>query len=89
MRGLIRSLHGSFGFEPRGVLLMETLLNMSGYRDEAVPAMQRRMADAMERIPGVLSVGLTNSPPLYNPSWEGMDIYADGTADRRPSNAIA
>jgi hypothetical protein len=40
VRGLMRSLHGNFGFEPQHAVLVETDLNMAGYRGEAVEAMQ-------------------------------------------------
>jgi predicted permease len=89
VRGLIRSVHSNFGFEPRSAMLMETVLNMAGYHDDAVPAMQKRMIDAMERIPGVASVGLTVSPPLYNAAWGGVNIFTDETTDLRASNAVA
>jgi hypothetical protein len=42
VRGLVRSLHGNFGFEPRNAMLVNTVLDMAGYRGDAVPAMQRR-----------------------------------------------
>jgi len=64
MRGLVRSLHGNFGFEPRNAVLVNTVLSMAGYSGDRVPVMQRRMIDALETIPGVESVGLVNYPPL-------------------------
>ncbi len=89
VRGLVRSLHSNFGFEPRGVILMETVLNMAGYRGDAVLTMQRRMIDAMAKIPGVRSVGLTASPPLSNPAWSRLNVFTDETTDLRTSNAAA
>ena len=53
VRGLLRSLRSNFGFEPRNVMMVETDLNMAGYSGDKVPAMQKRMIDAMETIPGV------------------------------------
>ncbi len=64
VRGLERSLHGNVGFEPHNAMLANTVLEMAGYREGSVPAMQRRMIDAMETIPGVKSVALTSAPPL-------------------------
>src|SRR5438046_3622434 len=64
VHGLVRSLHSSFGFEPRNAMLVNTVLSMAGYSGEKVPAMQRRMIDALETIPGVTSVGLVSWPPL-------------------------
>src|SRR5208282_5520753 len=64
VRGLMRSLDSNFGFEPRHAMLLDTDLAMAGYRGDAVTAMQKRMIGAMETIPGVMSVGLIDLPPL-------------------------
>ena len=64
VRGLVRSLHSNFGFEPRNAMLVDTDLSMAGYSGDKVPAMQKRMIDALEAIPGVKSVGLVDRPPL-------------------------
>jgi hypothetical protein len=42
VRGLVRSLHSNFGFEPLNSMLAQNDLSMAGYRGDAVPAMQRR-----------------------------------------------
>ena len=62
VRGLMRSLHSNFGFEPQNAMLVETSLSMAGYSGDRVPAMQKRMIDALETIPGVKAVGLVDSP---------------------------
>src|SRR5205807_9791987 len=64
VRGLVRSLHSNFGFEPQKATLVTTDLNMAGYRGDAVPPMRRRMVDALATIPGVEAVGLIELPPL-------------------------
>jgi len=51
--------------------------------------MQRRMIDAMEKIPGVTSVGLISWPPLVNGGWIDSAVFTDETTDLRPSNAVA
>jgi predicted permease len=89
VRGLERSLHGNFGFEPRNVTLVDTDLHMAGYLGAKVPEMQRRMLDAIETIPGVTSVGFINTMPLVSGGFNGSLIFADETADLRPSNASA
>ena len=89
VRGLVRSLHASFGFEPRHAMLINTDLTMAGYRGDAVPGMQKRMIDAMETIPGVKSVGLVGQ---YPPLWAGLNnqiVFADQTTDLRAANAAA
>ena len=47
VRGLVRSLHSNFGFEPQNTMLVDTDLSMAGYSGDRVPAMQKRMIDAM------------------------------------------
>src|SRR5271169_3013638 len=89
VRGLIRSMQSNFGFEPRNAMLVDTDLTTAGYSGERVPAMQRRMIDAIQAIPGVDSVGSVNYPPLEPPgSWQGI-VYTDTTEDPSPSNAAA
>jgi predicted permease len=87
-RGLERSLHGRFGFEPHQAMLANTTLAMAGYQGDAVPEMQKRMLDAMKTIPGVQSVALTNVPPL-DQAVSTVGVYHDETADLRPSNSAA
>ncbi len=88
VRGLIRSLHGNFGFEPQNVLLMHTVLDMAGYRGDAVPPMQKRMIDSMQTIPGVDAVGLAVWAPLVDRTDESH-VFSDNASDLRPSNAAA
>ncbi|MGD0226763.1 MAG: ABC transporter permease [Terriglobia bacterium] len=89
VRGLARSLHSNFGFEPQNAMLVDTDLSMAGYRDDGVPAMQRRMIDAVETIPGVKSVGLVGQYPPTALVWNISIVFTDETADLRPSNAAA
>ena len=89
VRGLMRSMHSNFGFEPRNVMLVDTDLKTAGYSGDSVPAMQRRMIDALRAIPGVDSVGSVNYPPLdIGGPWQGL-VYTDKTQDLTPSNAAA
>jgi predicted permease len=88
VRGLVRSLHSNFGFEPQNAMLVGTDLNMAGYKGDAVLPMQKRMIDAMATIPGVKAVGLTDLPPL---TFDGhhVGIFTDQTTDLKPANAVA
>jgi len=88
VRGLERSLYGSYGFQPRNAMIAQTNLHMAGYANDQMPAMQRRMLDAVAGIPGVSAVGYTDILPL---SLGGADNYAysDSTTDFRPTNAAA
>jgi predicted permease len=90
VRGLLRSLHGNFGFEPRNVMLVSNNLAMAGYSGDQVPAMQKRMIAAIETIPGVASVGLVNNyPPLVYTAAFRARVFRETTADLKPSNAAA
>jgi predicted permease len=88
VRGLMRSLHSNFGFEPRNAMLVNTVLSMAGYTADTAPLMQRRMLDALEIIPGVESVGLVNYPPLST-AVEASKVFNDKATDLSPSKAAA
>ncbi len=89
VRGLMRSMHSNFGFEPRNTMLVDTDLKAAGYTGERILAMQRRMIEAIQAIPGVDSVGSVQYPPLEIPgSWQSP-VYTDATEDLTPSNAAA
>ena len=86
VRGMIRSTHSRFGFDPSNALLVD--VTMAGYVTDTAPAMQKRMLDAVGAIPGVESVGYIDQPPL----WAGlntMTIFTDATTDLRPATAAA
>jgi predicted permease len=86
VRGLVRALHSNFGFEPRNSLLAGADLKMAGYSGDRVPIMQKRMIDALEAIPGVESVGLTDALLLNDSNT--TSVYRDSTTDLRPPNAL-
>ncbi len=88
VRGLARSLHSNYGFQPQNVLLADSDLHMAGYTEEREVEMQRRMLDAVSAIPGVTTVGYTSDLPL---SLGGSDsyVYTDSTTDFRPTNFAA
>ena len=87
VRGLIRSLHSDFGFEPDGVILTDTDLDMAGYSGDTTPVVQKRMIQALQTIPGVTSVGLSNCPPLAHCGASRASVFKDETAAFRPSDA--
>ncbi len=88
VRGLMRSLHSSYGFQPQNALLVQSDLRMAGYPKERTPQMQQRMMDAVAAIPGVTAVGYASNIPL---SLGGGDsfVYTDTTTDFRPTNYAA
>ena len=88
VRGLVRSLNSSYGFQPQNAVVVESDLHMVGYTDEQAPQMQRRMMDAAAAIPGVTNVGYVNQVPL---GMGGGDsgVYPDSATDYRPTNSVA
>lgn len=86
VRGLVRSLHSDFGFDPQNAMLLETDLNMAGYSRDQVPAMQKRMIDTLQTLRGVRSVGVVDRPPLYYGANDAYVFY-DKSTDLRPANA--
>jgi predicted permease len=88
VRGMVRSLHSSFGFDVQNSLLADTDLSMAGYTGDKVAPMQRRMFDAVAAIPGVSAVGLSSTVPLGDSPGD-TNVFAGNTSDLRPSNAVA
>jgi predicted permease len=88
VRGLMRSLHSNFGFEPNHAILADTDLSMANYQGDSVRQMQRRMVDALQTIPGVQSVGIIDGAPLVSGAQRGSHIFTDASTDLRPSNAV-
>jgi predicted permease len=90
VRGLVRSLHSDFGFEPHNAMLVDTNLMMAGYSGDQITAMQKRMIEAMKSIPGVSAAGLVNGyPPLIFAASSQEDVFKDETTDLRQSNVAA
>jgi predicted permease len=88
VRGLTRSMHSNFGFVPQKVMLAGTELHMSGYTEERMQQMQRRMLDAAAAIPGTTAVGYVDHLPLGLAGGDTF-VYADSTTDYRPTNLVA
>ncbi len=88
VRGLARSLHSNYGFQPQGAMLVHTDLHMGGYDGDQRPQMERRMLDAAAAIPGVTAVGYADRLAL---SIGGNDssVYSDTATDYRPTNSVA
>jgi predicted permease len=88
VRGLVRSLRGNFGFEPRNTMLAGVNLGTAGYSGDQIPAMQRRMIDAMKTIHGVETVGLVNGyPPLVYTAGTKVSVFKEDASDLKPASA--
>src|SRR6266576_2478084 len=87
VRGLAHALHSNFGFQTQNSVLVGADLSMAGYSGDRLPAMQKRMIDAIAAIPAVESVGLADDLLLNDSSTS--NIFDDRTTDLRPSNPAA
>jgi predicted permease len=87
-RGMIRSLHTSYGFDPNGALLASFDLQMSGHTAHESVVFQRRALDEIAAKPGVTAVGSADKVPL-SLSNADTNVYREGTSDFRQSNAVA
>jgi predicted permease len=87
LRGMLRSLHASFGFNPEGVTLLDTDAAMAGYSDEQTVALQMRIIEQARQIPGVFSAGIINAVPLGVSSSDSY-VYRPDTTDFRDSNSV-
>ncbi|MGP8253553.1 MAG: ADOP family duplicated permease [Terracidiphilus sp.] len=88
VRGLARSTHSNFGFEPKNALLAGSNLGMAGYTGDRIPAMERRMIESLQALPGVKSVGLISQIPLGG-GGATEDVFTEQTTDLRTANAAA
>ncbi|MBN9617455.1 MAG: ABC transporter substrate-binding protein [Acidobacteriales bacterium 59-55] len=88
VRGMVRSLKSNFGFVPQNTMQVNTDLNMAGYSGDQVPMMQKRILDAVQRIPGVTAAGYASRIPL-NLGWSETAVFSDSTTDYKMSNKAA
>jgi predicted permease len=88
VRGLVKSLHSNFGFEPQHALLVECDLHMAGYSDQQSAEMEKKMLEAIRAIPGVSAAGYTSALPLSLGSGDSY-VYTDTTTNYRPTNYVA
>jgi predicted permease len=86
VRGLMRSMHGDYGFKAENSMLIDTELSMAGYSGDHVAPMQKRMIEALEAIPGVKYVGLADAVPLGDGPTDS-NVFTDNTGEVKPANA--
>ena len=87
LRGMARSLHANFGFNPAGVTLLDTDTSMAGYSDPRTVDIQKRLIQQAQQIPGVLAVGAIDGVPLGINSSDGS-VYRSEVSDFRDSNSL-
>jgi len=87
VRGLMRSMNASYGFDPTNVMTAGVNLANAGYTGERIPQFNRRMIDAMTAIPGVEAAGLVNNyPPLVYTAAFREKVFTEQTRDLTASS---
>jgi len=87
VRGLVRSVNASYGFDPHNVMTAGINLADAGYTGSQIPQFDRRMMDAMVAIPGVDAVGLVNNyPPLVYTAAFREKVFTEQTRDLKLAN---
>ncbi|MGC2636408.1 MAG: FtsX-like permease family protein, partial [Acidobacteriaceae bacterium] len=90
VRGLVRSLHSPFGFQPRNAMIVDVELEGAGYKGDRALAMQKRLVETMQAIPGVQAAGMvTNYPPLIYAAAAQTHIFREDARDLRTEYAAA
>ena len=83
LRGMERSLHAPLGFQPNGVVLAATQLNMAGYKKEEFAPTEERMLAEVRRIPGVTAAGVIDRVILGQGCCGSEGVFPQGTTDFR------
>jgi predicted permease len=87
-RGLVRSIHASYGFRPEGVTLASFDLQMAGYTQGQAYQFQRRAMESAAQLPGVISAAFAGHTPL-SMGEGGTSIWRDDVTDKRASTRVA
>ncbi|MGB6691235.1 MAG: FtsX-like permease family protein, partial [Terracidiphilus sp.] len=88
VRGLVKSLHSNFGFEPQNVMLIRTDLGMAGITGDQQQVTEREMLTAVADIPGVTAVGYADRLPLAA-GGNNSCVFHDSDSDFRATNCRA
>jgi predicted permease len=88
VRGLVKSLHTNFGFQPQNTMLAAADLAMAGVTGDQQQVMQQKMLTAVSDIPGVTVVGYADRLPL---TVGGNDscVFHDSDTDFSATNCRA
>ena len=73
VRGMVRSLHSNFGFDPRNAMQVDTDLSMSGYSGDQLPVDPTAPAGGHPRIPRRHS-GWNRKSRAANLGWAGSSV---------------
>jgi predicted permease len=85
----LRNLHAvDLGFDPTGVTLVNLSLRGHGYTNARALDYERRLADSLRREPGVQSVAVAFSPPMFGLAFVGRVYLPDADPKKAGETAI-
>jgi predicted permease len=84
IRGMERAMHVALGFNPQGVTVAQTDLNMAGYTNATALPVQKRILEQAQAMPGVTFATISDSMPLSNGGNQWF-VYHWGTTDFVPA----
>lgn len=89
VRGLLKSLHSNFGFNPDSTMLVHSDLSMAGIvGDQPMELAEKKMLTAASTIPGVTAVGYADRLPLTAGGNDSC-VFHDADTDFRLTNCRA
>jgi len=88
VRGMVMSRHAVLGFDIDRTMLAEVDLGMAGYTGDRVPPMQKRLLEAMERVPGVSAAAVADAVP-FAMGLGNEKVYRDDSPDLLPAHSTA
>jgi len=86
VRGMMRVLHTSLGFQPHGALLAEIDLSEVEPRGDAPLEKKKAMIDALRNISGVTVAGTLSKPP-FTGGLRGIPVFRPGTTEFTLNNS--
>jgi len=85
VRGMVRMLHASLGFQPQGAMLAE--MDLSEMEGDVPLEKKKAMIDALRSIPGVTSAGAVNRVP-FTGGLRGVPVFPQGTTEFTLNNSV-
>jgi predicted permease len=85
IRSMERAMHVALGFNPQGVTVSQTDLSMAGYASDSALAVQKRILEQVQAMPGVTAATLSDNMPLSSGGNQWF-VYRWGTTDFVPAH---
>ncbi len=87
VRGMVRMLHASLGFQPQGVTLAEMDLSLVEPAGDEPLEKKKAMIEAVRNIPGVTAAGTVDRVPPTG-GLRGVPVFPPGTTEFSLDNSV-